>query len=389
MLRNFAKQLPLQFSTGNQSSASPSTTSTNNIDTDDAVIAYEGWVEKTGPNALLRQYKRRWLVLYTNKCLKYFTSETYAECKGSIDLAFAKWIGPSQSKQIGINACKHAFKIVTVKPKRDWRFFIQTEEEKIKWINQLQAVTGYDPEQNYHKSSSISESTDICYSISPCNNNSLPEPVITLTVAEDDNVNRLDSSSSLNDSLITKNFWNKGINSLKYIASSINPMNEKRMQDLEDLVIELEGKLNEQKNEMLMELESRDEEILRLNAEIKEQKRNELNTNDNDQKNIDINDDIKEKEDQQKSILMEKIDSYDQEIRELKNFVLEKENNFHILEEKYEDIQLMNEELKEKQKRECESNLDLQMKISIDFEAQLNSMKKNVCLHCVLMVINV
>jgi len=92
-------------------------------------IVQQGWMMKQG--GLVKNWKRRYFVLKTNKVLNYYESDNSSMVKGSIELS--KIIGVERKQ-------KKSFDLVT--PKRTWSFACVSTKVRDEWVNNISNVAG-------------------------------------------------------------------------------------------------------------------------------------------------------------------------------------------------------------------------------------------------------
>lgn len=97
-------------------------------------LVKEGWIEKKG-QTFMAGYKRRWLVLYSDKTLKYYEDNYYEILKGSIDISEASKVQNSMEHS---KNWKFGWEIVT--PTRNWYFSSKTDNDRKQWIQNIQTV---------------------------------------------------------------------------------------------------------------------------------------------------------------------------------------------------------------------------------------------------------
>ena len=100
-------------------------------------IVKEGWIEKKG-QTFMAGYKKRWLVLYSDKTLKYYEDNYYEILKGSIDISEAKNV---QNCMEHSKNWKFGWEVTT--PTRNWYFSSKTDHDRKQWIQNIQTVMDY------------------------------------------------------------------------------------------------------------------------------------------------------------------------------------------------------------------------------------------------------
>eukprot|EP01084_Bolivina_argentea_P066056 120401_1 len=157
-------------------------------------IIKEGWIEKKGQTLMagynISGYKKRWLILYSDKTLKYyeFEDKSCKTLKGSINLSKATKI---QNRENSKEHSKNGSFVWEVKtPKRDWIISSQSDNDRKQWIENITNILQND-EPN----------TDI--------KNNLEDDDISETNISNENTN--ESNSKLSDQLILINGLNAAL----------------------------------------------------------------------------------------------------------------------------------------------------------------------------------
>ena len=114
-------------------------------------IIKEGWIEKKG-QTFMAGYRKRWLVLYSDKTLKYFEDTYYEILKGSIDISEASNIRKCSEAS---KNWKFGWEIVT--PNRSWYFSSKSEYARKQWIQHVQNTkrASAPPTAHIHKNRSL------------------------------------------------------------------------------------------------------------------------------------------------------------------------------------------------------------------------------------------
>eukprot|EP01084_Bolivina_argentea_P204841 349874_1 len=97
-------------------------------------VVKEGWIEKKG-QTFMAGYKKRWMVLYNDKTLKYYEDNYYEILKGSIDVSEAKQVQNSREHS---KNWRFGWEIIT--PTRNWYFSSRSENDRKQWMATLTSI---------------------------------------------------------------------------------------------------------------------------------------------------------------------------------------------------------------------------------------------------------
>jgi len=92
-------------------------------------IVQQGWMMKQG--GLVKNWKRRYFVLKTNKVMNYYESDNSSMVKGYVQLTEVSSVDKKQKKQ---------FDIVT--PKRTWNFTCDSTQVRDEWVSNIASIAG-------------------------------------------------------------------------------------------------------------------------------------------------------------------------------------------------------------------------------------------------------
>ena len=94
----------------------------------------EGWMYKKGAKSF-SSFKRRYMILWTNKRIEYYTNDALTTQKGSVDISVVEKRGIQRSDKIPKKKEMYGFQIAT--EKRTWYFAVKNENEREEWIKTL------------------------------------------------------------------------------------------------------------------------------------------------------------------------------------------------------------------------------------------------------------
>ena len=99
-------------------------------------VLQEGWIEKKGQTfgstTFGAGYRKRWLVLYSDRTVKYYQDTNYGILKGSIDISEAT---KAQNSNEHSKQWKFGWNIVT--PSRKWQFSSKTAIDRDDWVRNI------------------------------------------------------------------------------------------------------------------------------------------------------------------------------------------------------------------------------------------------------------
>ena len=94
----------------------------------------EGWMYKKGGKSF-SSFRRRYMILWTNKRIEYYTSDALATMKGSVDMTCIEKKAIQRSDKLPKKKQMYGFSIAT--EKRTWYFAVKEENDREEWIKTL------------------------------------------------------------------------------------------------------------------------------------------------------------------------------------------------------------------------------------------------------------
>ena len=97
----------------------------------------EGWMHKKGGKSF-SAFRRRYMILWTNKRIEYYTSDTLSTMKGCVNLLGLHRRFIQRSDKIPKKGHMYGFQIAT--DKRVWYFAVKNEKDREEWIATIRAA---------------------------------------------------------------------------------------------------------------------------------------------------------------------------------------------------------------------------------------------------------
>ena len=100
----------------------------------------EGWMYKKGGKSF-SSFKRRYMILWTNQRIEYYTNDALTTLKGSVTLLGLEKKAIQRSDKVPKKDQMYGFQISTAK--RTWYFAVKTEQDREEWIKTIVLVSSF------------------------------------------------------------------------------------------------------------------------------------------------------------------------------------------------------------------------------------------------------